>query len=82
MKYRAPRNVVATFTQSVTRWHFRKANLFNLATFNFLIFSKEYVKEVFRTIFTPVLCTKICRDVARRVQLCIEHNGGQFEHFQ
>jgi hypothetical protein len=23
--YRAPRNVVATFTQSVTRWHFRKA---------------------------------------------------------
>jgi hypothetical protein len=23
--YSAPRNVVATFTQSVTRWHFRKA---------------------------------------------------------
>jgi hypothetical protein len=23
--YRAPRNVVATFTQSVARWHFRKA---------------------------------------------------------
>jgi hypothetical protein len=23
--YRAPRNVVATFTQTVTRWHFRKA---------------------------------------------------------
>jgi hypothetical protein len=48
----------------------------------FLNFSKEYVKEVFRTIFTPDLCTEICRDVARSVQLCIEHNGGQFEHFQ
>jgi hypothetical protein len=32
---------------------------------------KEYVKEVFRTIFTPDLCTKICGAVARRVQLCM-----------
>jgi hypothetical protein len=61
---------------------FEKPNLFNLATFNFGIFSKEYVKEVFRTIFSPDLCTKICRDVARRVELYIEHNGGQLEHFQ
>jgi hypothetical protein len=57
---------------------FEKPNLFNLATFNFGIFPKEYVKEVFRTIFTPDLCTKICRDVARY----IEHNDGQLEHFQ
>jgi hypothetical protein len=42
----------------------------------------EFFQEVFRTIFTPDLCTKVCRDAARRVHLCIEHNGGQFEHFQ
>jgi hypothetical protein len=47
-----------------------------------LVSCQTNFKEVFRTIFTPDLCTKICRDVSRWVQLCIEHNGGQFEHFQ
>jgi hypothetical protein len=72
--------VVATFAQSVTRWHFRKAKFVQSCNIQFL---KEYVKGVFQTMFfTPDLCTKICRNVALRVQLCIDHNGGQFEHFQ
>jgi hypothetical protein len=39
----------------------------------------EFFQGGFPNNFYP---TKIYRDVARRVQLCIEHNGGQFEHFQ
>jgi hypothetical protein len=73
--YSAPRNVVATFTQSVTRWHFRKAKFVQSCNIQFL----NFFKRGFPNNFYP---TKICRDVVRRVQLCIEHNGGQFEHFQ
>jgi hypothetical protein len=33
--YRAPRNVVATFTQSVTRWRYRKAKFVQSCNFDF-----------------------------------------------
>jgi hypothetical protein len=39
--YRAPRNVVATFTQSVTRWHFRKAKFVQSCNIQFLNFFKR-----------------------------------------
>jgi hypothetical protein len=45
-----PEIVVATFTQSVTRWHFRKAKFVQSCNIQFL----NFFKEVFRTIFTPL----------------------------
>jgi hypothetical protein len=39
--YRAPRNVVTTFTQSVTRWHFRKAKFVQSCNIQFLNFFKR-----------------------------------------
>jgi hypothetical protein len=39
--YRAPRNVIATFTQSVTRWHFRKAKFVQSCNIQFLNFFKR-----------------------------------------
>jgi hypothetical protein len=39
--YSAPRNVVATFTQSVTRWHFRKAKFVQSCNIQFLNFFKR-----------------------------------------
>jgi hypothetical protein len=45
-----PEIMVATFTQSVTRWHFRKAKFVQSCNIQFL----NFFKEVFRTIFTPL----------------------------
>jgi hypothetical protein len=39
--YSAPRNVIATFTQNVTRWHFRKAKFVQSCNIQFLNFFKR-----------------------------------------
>jgi hypothetical protein len=51
--YRAPRNVVATFTQNVTRWHFRKAKFVQSCNIQFLIYFKRICKGGFPNNFYP-----------------------------
>lgn len=40
---------------------------------------KVMIEEAFLT-FTPELCSKICRSFQKRLELCTENGGHQFEH--
>jgi hypothetical protein len=68
--------MVATFTRSVTPWHFRKAKFVQSCNIQFL----NFFKEVFRTIFTPLKFVEMLLE-GFSYALSIM-NGGQFEHFQ
>jgi hypothetical protein len=49
--YRAPRNVVATFIQIVTRWRFRKAKFVQSCNTQFLNWLRRFSEQ-----FLPPIC--------------------------
>jgi hypothetical protein len=65
---------------SKAKFHSQICSILQHSIFEF--FQKNMLRRFSEQFLPPDLCTKICRDAARRVQLCIEHIGGQFEHFQ
>ena len=42
---------------------------------------RDVITNQMRTISIE-MCEKVCRSVVTRLELCIEHNGEQFEHFE